>query len=289
MSAAPAEKFPAIGSVRQVAREWLPLALAFAVLFATALLPTDTALRQVDEVGRIAVCMPVDYPPLVGGSEEAPGFDVDLVREIAARSGWNVHVVANPAMGRDFNPRAWRVTRAQCQMLAGGIALSNTTRSFLDTTNGHLTTGWVMASADDAGLPQSGQRAGFYAGLSGLDRVQLGQYLREQGVTPRIVPTAAALREGLANGDFDIAVTEALIAYQTFDEEDWTLSWLPGDLGRVPIGIGFWKGDMTLRRHVQRVLDAMEADGTIAALAARYRLSDDVRCDMSAERCPKPD
>ena len=30
----------------------------------------------------------------------------------------------NPAMGRDFNPSNWRITRAQCEIVAGGVVTS---------------------------------------------------------------------------------------------------------------------------------------------------------------------
>lgn len=67
------------------------------------------------------------------GDPDAPGFDVAFARAIARRLGVKLVVDANAAMGRDFNPRDWNVTRSQCQMLAGGVVVSDATRAFLDT------------------------------------------------------------------------------------------------------------------------------------------------------------
>ena len=97
------------------------LAGVFGLLGAVYLLPPDTALRQVRAAGTLRVCLPSSYPPLVTGDPRAPGIDVELLRLIAQKLGLGLVTVTNPAMGRDFNPRSWRVTRAQCEVLAGGV------------------------------------------------------------------------------------------------------------------------------------------------------------------------
>ncbi|NDV01181.1 amino acid ABC transporter substrate-binding protein [Pseudoroseicyclus sp. CLL3-39] len=251
----------------------LPVVICFALLFALSFLPADRSLRQIDEQGLISVCMPESYPPLVTGEPERPGFEVELVREIAERAGWRLRVSSNPYMGRDFNPRAWHINRSICQMVAGGVALSDTTQAFMDTGAPHLETGWAMLSAGPQEAPEEGQTAAFYAGLAGLDRIGLGQYLRGQGTTARIVQSPAALLEALETGEAEIAITEALIAQTLIAERpDLTLTWLPGELGRIPLGFGFWRGDLTLRREVTRLLEEIESDGTFAELASRYSL-----------------
>lgn len=274
-------------TLRDLALGLRPLAAIFALLFAVSFLPADNALREVNEAGRISACMPPDYPPLViAGGGERPGFDVELIRAVAERSGWRLSVVTNSSMGRDFNPRSWRVTRAQCRILAGGLALSPMTRSFLDTTPGHLRTGWVMvADAADPASLAPGIRVGFYPGLSGLDRIGLGQFLRGIGVETRLVSSVEALRSGLEAEEFDLAITEALLADQTFDGARWTIEWLPERTGRYPVGIGFWRGDLTLRQHVERVLDELADEGFVTELAASYGLGDTVLCLGSGQPC----
>ena len=138
---------------------------AIAALFsAIYLLPPDTSLAEVKHAGILRVCVPTLYPPLVTGKPDAPGFDIEFTQAIAKRLDVGVVTNANAAMGRDFNPRDWNVTRAQCQMLAGGVVVSDLTRSFLDTTPPHLETGWALVAAQ---LPTrlEGMTVGVYAGL----------------------------------------------------------------------------------------------------------------------------
>ncbi len=90
-------------------------------------------LQQVRAAGALRVCLPSHYPPLVTGDPAAPGIDVDLLQAIARELDVSLVTVVNPTMGKDFNPRAWRITRAQCEVIAGGVVGSATTRSFLET------------------------------------------------------------------------------------------------------------------------------------------------------------
>jgi polar amino acid transport system substrate-binding protein/cystine transport system substrate-binding protein/membrane-bound lytic murein transglycosylase F len=168
-----------------------------AALFgAVYLLPPDTSLAQVQQAGALGVCVPTLYPPLVTGKPDAPGFDVEFVQAIAGRLGVRMVVNANAAMGRDFNPRDWSVTRAQCQMLAGGVVVSDATRSFLDTTPPHLETGWALVAAQ---VPArlDGIKVGVYTGLAGLDRLGLSRFLRVANARVEVIASAEALADAL--------------------------------------------------------------------------------------------
>ncbi|MGZ9810190.1 substrate-binding periplasmic protein [Pseudoroseicyclus sp. H15] len=252
------------------------MAICFAVVFALSFLPPDRSLRQIDEQRLISVCMPENYPPLVTGDPDRPGFEVELVQEIAARAGWRLRISSNPYMGRDFNPRAWHINRSICQMVAGGVALSDATQAFMDTGAAHLETGWAMLSREPLDELQPGEKVAFYAGLAGLDRIGLGQYLRARETSVQIVQSPEALLQALTSGEADVAISEALLAQSLASTQgDLVLTWLPGELAPIPLGFGFWRGDQTLNREVTRILHGLEADGTFTELAARYGLTNE--------------
>ncbi len=244
-----------------------------AALFgAVYLLPPDTSLAQVKQAGVLRVCVPALYPPLVTGTQDAPGFDIEFVRAIARRLGVGIVINANAAMGRNFNPRDWNITRAQCQMLAGGVVASDLTRSFLDTTPPHLETGWALVAAQ---LPSrlEGVKVGFYAGLAGLDRIALSRLLQAGKARVEIVPTAEALTEGLRSAQFDAGISEALMARQIAGTLAMPVAWLPEQRGRYPVAFGLWKGDLTLKRRLVAVIDDLEGEGLVRELAGRYRIA----------------
>ena len=96
-------------------RDVISFAGVFGLLGAVYLLPPDTALQQVRAAGALRVCLPPSYPPLVTGDASAPGIDVELLQALAQKLALKFVISPNPVMGQDFNPRNWRVTRAQCE------------------------------------------------------------------------------------------------------------------------------------------------------------------------------
>jgi ABC-type amino acid transport substrate-binding protein len=244
-----------------------------AALFgAVYLLPPDTSLAQVRQAGILRICVPTLYPPLVTGKADAPGFDIEFAQAISKRLDVRLVINTNPAMGRDFNPRNWNVTRAQCQMLGGGVVVSDLTRSFLDTTPPHLQTGWALVAAKVPGTLQE-VKVGFYAGIAGLDRIALSRFLQAQNAHIEIVASAEALAEGLRSGRIAVGVSEALIARQIAGTLGSQVVWLPESLGRYPVAFGLWKGDLTLKRRLIEVIDDLKGEGLTGELSRRYRIA----------------
>jgi ABC-type amino acid transport substrate-binding protein len=250
-------------------RDVISFAGVFGLLGAVYLLPPDTALREVRAAGTLRVCLPPSYPPLVTGDPAAPGIDVELLQAIARDLGLRLTVVTNPAMGKDFNPRAWRITRAQCEILAGGVVGSKTTRSFLDITPAYAATGWAWLSPrPEAALNE--QRIGVLASASGLDRVALAAWLRAAKDRVTITSDGQALVQGLRDGRFDAGVTERLMAVGLAAPLGWTVGWMPPELDRYQLVFGLWKGDLTLKRAVAGAMDRLRRTGEMAAIISRY-------------------
>jgi polar amino acid transport system substrate-binding protein/cystine transport system substrate-binding protein/membrane-bound lytic murein transglycosylase F len=274
---------------------WLPRwrdVIAFAGLFgllgAVYLLPPDTALRNVRAAGVLRVCMPVYYPPLVTGDPAAPGIDVEMLQAIAQDIGVRLATVANPAMGRDFNPRAWRITRAQCEVFAGGVVGSATTRSFLDTTPAYATTGWAMLAIKPGWSSLQGRRVGVLVPLSGLDRIALSTYLRRAKAQVAVTLNIDELVQGLANGRFDVGITERLLAAEMAAQRGWSVHWMPAELTRYPVVLGLWKGDLTLKRAIASAMAGLQNSGRMANIVAHYTTAasayDDERPDSRLDR-----
>jgi ABC-type amino acid transport substrate-binding protein len=257
-------------------KRWLParrdvitFAGVFGLLGAVYVLPPDTALREVRKAGTLRACVPPSYPPLVTGDPAAPGIDIELLRAVAADLGVSLAVVTNPAIGKDFNPRAWRLTRAQCDVIAGGVADSDTTRSFLDTTPPYAATGWGwLAPKPDADLHAS--RIGILVSASGLDRIALAAWLRAANDKVTIVPDTQTLLDGLKQGRFDAAVTERMLAVELASRNDLAVGWMPPELIRYQFVFGLWKGDLTLKRAIVSAMDRLRRDGDMAKIEAHY-------------------
>src|SRR5215467_8456085 len=179
----------------------LSYVMIFGLLAAVYLLPADTSLSEVRRAGLLRACMPPIYPPLVTADPAAPGIDVELLQVLADKLALKFVISPNPAMGQDFNPRNWRVTRAQCEVLAGGVVASSVTRSFLETSPSYAQTGWGIVAPRPIG-DLSGRRAAVFIGISGLDRIALSRFLRTNDVEVTIATSATDLASGLRQRRF---------------------------------------------------------------------------------------
>jgi ABC-type amino acid transport substrate-binding protein len=243
------------------------------LLAAVSFLPPDTTLAQVRATGVLRVCVPDAFPPLVTGRADEPGVDVEILHTVADELGVRLQLVRNSAIGRDFNPRNWRVTRAQCLLIAGGVVDTTTTRGFLVVTTPHLETGWVAVTrAGETPTSLEGVPVGFYAGITGLDRLALSRWLRDQGAEVTVVSSRSDAASGLEQGRYDVLVSEALTARGIAGELGASPAWLPVTTAPIPVGFGMWKGDLTLERAVEAVLRGMRRDGRLAAITDRYEL-----------------
>jgi ABC-type amino acid transport substrate-binding protein len=248
------------------------------LLLAAGFLPPDTSLADRQKSGLLKLCVPQSFPPLVTGDPSAPGYDVELAGAIAAQMGLRLQINTLPSIGRDFNPRNWSLTRAQCDLIGGGVADSVQTRSFLQTIPTGGRTGWIGISPSGA-MPEAGSAVAVLPGTSGLNRVELSTWLRSQQLRAQLVRTPTELAAALESGAVAAAVTERfLVAGLDLNQANFQLFWLeaPG-LAPVPMALGLWKGDQTLKRSVDEAMSVLASSGTIEALRVRYGVDADLR------------
>src|SRR5262249_8927955 len=170
----------------------------------------------------------------------------------------------------DFKPRNRRVTRGECEVLAGGVVASPVTRSFLETSPSYAETGWGFVLAKPL-ADLEGKRAIVLTGISGLDRLALSRFLRSKNIEFTIAPDATALASALHDRRTDFGVTEMLLADQIAAREGFSVEWAPAELPRFPVVFGLWKGDLTLKRAIVDGLKQLERSGEVARILARYR------------------
>lgn len=250
---------------------WLNIAGVVILLTALSFLPPDTSLAERQKVGVLKLCVPTAYPPLVTGNPDQPGFDVELGQAIAERLGLRLSINVVPSIGQDFNPRNWFLTRAQCDMVGGGVADTGQTRSFLQTIPTGVQTGWVGISASGA-MPAGGSVVAVLPGTSGLNRLALSGWLRQLQLRGQLVQNPQALLGLLQSGEAQAAVTERLVADRLDLAASGLVTFQLDDprFAQNAMALGLWKGDQTLRRAVEQAVEAFKADGTLENLRNNY-------------------
>lgn len=247
------------------------LGVVGALLFALSFLPPDTSLADRQASGVLKFCVPTSYPPLVTGNAAAPGYDIELAGAVADALGLRLLVNVLPSIGKDYNPRNWFLTRAQCDIVGGGVADTIQTRSFMQTVPTEARTGWIGLSASGV-MPAAGSVIAVLPGTSGLDRVALSTWLRQQKVRAKPVRSVAELSQALLSGEAAGAITERFLASSIdLDPQAFVPFWVEGaGFTSFPMAIGLWKGDQTLKRAVDQAVRKLEDSGVLEQLRRNY-------------------
>jgi len=271
---------------KRAPHRWRPAAINLMIVAALmsvlSFLPPDTSLSDRQRSGVLKLCVPQSFPPLVTGDPNAPGYDVELAGAVAEALGLRLTVNVLPSIGRDYNPRNWSLTRAQCDVVGGGVADTPQTRSFMQTIPTQARTGWVGISRTGA-LPPEGQTIAVLPGTSGMDRLALSGWLRQQRLRAQAVRGPAELNQALQSGAAAAAITERFVAAGLdLDPSAFQMFWLEGDtFASFPMALGVWKGDQTLSRAVGAALAELESSGALEHMRERYGVGSDLGANRS--------
>lgn len=247
---------------------------AAAVLFALTFLPPDNSLAEVQKSGVLRVCVPEAMPTLVGEDPGRPGYDIELLELVAQDLGVRLSVNRNSAIGADFNPRNWRLTRAQCQIIAGGVVRNDSTRGFLELLPTGLQTGWAMVGNVDR-MSQGGGAVAVYPGPTGLDRLSLSRFLRSKNLQILSVSSISELAQALEDGRTDLAISDRQ-SLSALNLPSGSIEWVSAqELGVFDLALGLWKGDATLLRAVRKSTHNLMQQGVAGRVAARYNVTVD--------------
>ncbi len=217
------------------------LAFIIGLLALASLVPPDGSLAAVRARGVLRVCTPP-----AGPSEAEAARLAAFAEAIPAR----LSLSPLASIGADANPRNWRITRAQCDMIAGGLADTAATRSFLAVVPVGLRTGWAVWPGPLAAC----REAAVWPGTSGLSRVALSGFLRAQHVPARLAADLPAALAAAQPGQGACAIAPLPdLARQLPPDAAPQLLDLPG-APAVSLGFGFWKGDSTLVRRMRNAM-----------------------------------
>lgn len=228
-------------TLRRIISRWrkvvVNLAVVLAVLVIASFVPPDASLSHIKQRGVLRVCAP---PQMVGEAEGA------LLQRIVDNLAVRLQLDYLPSMGGDANPRNWRISRAQCDMIGGGLVDNATTRSFLTVVPSGLETGWASWPRP---LQECGQVA-LYTGVSGLDRIGLSRALKQAGIRPVLVGDV----KNLPFSDAESVCAVAEITHIRGRYADHARIFPVNSDAISQTGFGLWKGDATLARAVRKVL-----------------------------------
>lgn len=223
--------------------------------------------------GRFVVGFDADFPPYgFKDGSEYKGFDLDLARAVCAKKGWTF--VANPI---NWDAKDMELNSGAIDCIWNGFTMQGREAGYT-WSSAYIDNSQVVLVKKGSPIKSLADLAGKTVGVQtdtpvqkalskGGDKYEtLGKTFKGLVVVPNYNQAVNELNAGAVNAvAMDVGVAKKKMAD------------LPGKfelLGEIVMtetyGIGFKKGNAALKDLVEAELKALFADGTAAALAAKY-------------------
>lgn len=230
-----------------------------------------TSVENDDEtliVGFDAAFPPYGYKDDNG---EYVGFDLDLAQEVCDRNGWTL--VKQPI---DWDAKDMEIEAGTIDCIWNGFTMNGREDDYT-WSESYIDNKQVFVVKADAGIKSFDDLAGklveVQADSSALASLQGDQKALADtfGTLTEIAEYNTAFMD-LESGACDAIAMDIGVAYYQMNSrnnpDDFVV--LDEEISSEQYGIGFKKGNDTLKDQVQKTLDEMAADGTVEKIAEKY-------------------
>lgn len=238
--------------------------------------PRDVTWERVSETGVLRVGMDASFPPFeaVAADGSLVGFDVDLARELSRRLGAEPQFAANlPYDGLYDALRARRV-----DVVISALVVNPARTADFAFSRPYFDAGPVLVlrqgeesirSVTDLRTDRMGERSvAVVLGTPG-DRTARGWARRTGQLAVVQYPTAAEALNALEEGEADAVLVDHVSALQAIGGGG-NLTVVGEPIIEVPYAVAVRADSRRLLREINRALEAMEADGTLGTLVAKW-------------------
>jgi polar amino acid transport system substrate-binding protein len=249
-------------------------ALCLAAVHSTAR-AADASLQNVKSKGKLVLGLDDAFPPMGFRNEDNQivGYDIDLAKEVARRLG--VQLVPQPI---DWNAKEQELNTGKIDCIWNGFTITDERKEQMLFSKPYLRNAQVVVVKK--GSPYTtlaslkGKKVGLQAGSSAGGALEAAKDFRASlKEVVEFKDNLTALMDLEAKG-VDAVVMDLIVANDNVKRSGKPYLVLKETLAPEVFGVGFRKGDVTLRDAVQGALEAMAKDGTLAKLTTKWFGSD---------------
>lgn len=231
----------------------------------------DNSLEKVLEKGVFVLGLDDSFPPMGYRNEdnEIVGFDIDLAREVTRRMG--VELKLQPI---DWNAKEQELNTGNIDCIWNGFTITDERKEMVNFSDPYVNNAQVAVVRADSPIRSlsdlAGKKVGIQAGSSASDAVYGNVAFAESlDEVVEVRDNLTALMD-LEIGGVDAVVLDLFVANDNIQRSGKDFVILDEELSSEEYGIGFRKNDQALRDEVQRHLNAMAEDGTLAKISTDW-------------------
>lgn len=235
----------------------------------------DNSLENLKSRGEFILGLDDSFPPMGFRNEadEIVGFDIDLAKEVAARLG--VKFRAQPI---NWDSKEQELATGNIDCIWNGLTITEERKNALSFTKPYLKNAQVLVVKTSSGIKKlsdmAGKKVGLQAGSSASDAVEASvEFKHSVKEIIEFKDNIMALND-LEMGGVDGVVMDLIVANYAIKTSGKPFEVLSEGLAPEEYGIAFRKEDVKLSEEVQKILEEMAADGTVAKISEKWFGSD---------------
>ena len=227
--------------------------------------------------GKIVVGLDDNFPPMGFKDEknEIVGFDVDLAKEAAKRLGREVEFKAIDWSSKEAELKSGRV-----QILWNGLDITEKRKENMLFSNPYMDNRQIIfvkkgttSVTDEKSL--AGKTVGTQSAGTAEEYIDATPFYKNDVKEVKKYPDYVAAFMDLENGRLDAVIGDEIVGRYYMSKHPEELEALDVVVGPTSeFGIAFAKDNTALRDEVQKVLDEMKKDGTIAKISTEWFTKD---------------
>ena len=231
---------------------------------------SEAGTETVAAGGTFTVGFDQDFPPMgfIGNDGEYTGFDLALARETATR------------LGLDFVPQpiAWdskdmELDSGNVDCIWNGFTMNGREDNYT-WTDAYMNNEQVFVVLADSEIQMvadlTGKVVAVQVDSSAEAALKDDPDLVATFGTLQTVPDYNTALQDLQMGAVDAVAMDSIVAGFQIEQRGDGFRWLDETLAAEQYGVGFKKGNTELRDQVQKVLEEMAADGTLAKISEEW-------------------
>ncbi|MBE6493289.1 MAG: amino acid ABC transporter substrate-binding protein [Methanosphaera stadtmanae] len=236
--------------------------------------PDNTVVAaETNDDTKLVVGFDAEFPPYGYKNDkgEYVGFDLDLAQEVCKRNGWTL--VKQPI---DWDAKDSELNSGTIDCIWNGFTINGRENDYL-WSEPYIDNKQVFVVKKDSGINSFESLSGktvetqkdssALAALEGDQKALAGTF----ATLTQVADYNTAFMD-LESGACDaIALDKGVAQYQISQKGSDKYIMLEKELSSEQYGIGFKKGNEQLKNQVQKTLNEMYADGTVAKIAENYK------------------
>jgi polar amino acid transport system substrate-binding protein len=231
----------------------------------------DQSLEKILDKGVFILGLDDSFPPMGYRNEnnEIVGFDIDLVKEVTKRMG--VELKLQPI---DWNAKEQELNTGNIDCIWNGFTITEERKQAINFTEPYVDNAQVAVVRADSPVKSlsdlAGKKVGIQAGSSASDAVYGNEsFAASLKEIVEVKDNLTALMD-LEIGGVDAVVLDLFVANDNIKRSGKDFRILDEHLSSEEYGVGFRKNDQALRDEVQKLLEEMAADGTLAEISTAW-------------------